>query len=150
MNFEVEAVVEIPFGSMYKYEIDKKHGTLTVDRPLPVPLPYNYGFVPHTLHDDGDPLDVCIIGKNPIFPLTHVKIIVLGAFLCDDNGFSDDKLVAHVVGEKFTEVEITNAKAEIEHYLATYKPGFTVKGSYGPEQAYQVLMKDVQAYQDGE
>ncbi len=57
-SFEVDAIVEIPYGSMYKYEVDKETGQLTIDRPLLSPLPYNYGYIPNTLHGDGDPLDV--------------------------------------------------------------------------------------------
>src|SRR5271166_4032705 len=99
-NFEIDGVVEIPFGSMFKYEVDKVTGLLTIDRPLPVALPYNYGYVPNTLHADGDPTDICIIDIYPIQSLTRVKLILLGAFICTDNGCSDDKLVAVVKGNE--------------------------------------------------
>ena len=85
-NFEVQAIVEIPHGSLYKYEVDKTSGSLVVDRPLPVPLPYNYGYIMGTVHDDMDPTDIAIIGDYPIYPLTKVRVNVLGAFKCTDNG----------------------------------------------------------------
>lgn len=146
MNFNVDAIVEIPHGSYYKYEIDKKTGQLVIDRPLPHPLPYNYGYVPNTLHEDGDPLDICIIGTHPIVSLTKVSVVILGAFKCIDNGESDDKLVAAVVGEHFSLLEQELAKGAIRHYLSTYKEGFEVKEWVGPEEAYQIVLKDVDAY----
>jgi inorganic pyrophosphatase len=145
-SFEVEAVVEISFGSMYKYEVDKKTGQLVIDRPLSSPLPYNYGYVPNTLHEDGDALDVCIIGENPIYPLTKLKVILMGAFKCIDNGESDDKLVAVIVGEGVTDKYMNYAKQTVTNYLSTYKSGFEVLGFVGPEEAYQIVMKDTEAY----
>src|SRR5271165_3241490 len=99
-NFEVEALIEIPMESLYKYEVNKDFGTLKVDRPLPRSIPYNYGYIPHTLHDDGDATDIFVIGyNNPIVALATVKVQLLGALLCNDNGVSDHKLIAQVVGE---------------------------------------------------
>lgn len=146
-NFEVDAVVEIPHGSMYKYEVDKKTGQLKVDRILPQPIPYNYGYIPHTLHSDGDPLDVCIIGSYPIHPLANVKLRLLGAFLCTDNGVSDDKLLAVVSGEEWSDEEIMIEK--VKYYLSTYKEGFVVDGRVDSETAYAILMKDLDAHFHG-
>lgn len=147
MNTQVDVIVEIPYGSVYKYEVDKKDlSKLTIDRPLPCPLPYNYGFISHTLHGDGDPLDACVIGRNPIFPLTKLKANILGAFICIDNGESDDKLVVSVVGEHHTEEFIDSSLKEIEHYLSTYKEGFEVKQYVGPEEARKIFIRDVAVY----
>ena len=146
MNFEVTVVVEIPHGSMYKYEIDKKTSQLVVDRPLDRPLPYNYGYVPQTLHEDGDPLDICIISKYPIFPLTKVRVVLLGAWLCQDNGCSDHKLVGQVVGEDYHRKE--ERISGVKNYLQTYKEGFTVDKWVDAPEAYEILMKDLQAYQN--
>lgn len=152
MSFEITAIVEIPHGSMYKYEVDKNSGNLVIDRPLSEPLPYNYGYVPNTLHGDGDPLDICIVGRNPIFPLTKVKVVLLGAFLCEDNGQSDDKLVGAVVNEIHSyhglEALLPIYKNQIERYLTTYKSGFIVKEWVDSEKAYEILMKDLDTYQN--
>lgn len=148
MSFETEAVVEIPFGSMYKYEVDKETGELTVDRPLPAALPYNYGFIPDTLYRDGDPLDVCIIGKHPIFPLTRVQIKVLGAFICDDNGDADDKLVAVVVGDNFSEIKLSVHLQEIRDYLSSYKDGFEVLNFVEATEAYDIFLDSEEMYAD--
>jgi inorganic pyrophosphatase len=143
-TFEVEAVVEIPHGSKFKYEI--KAEKLTVDRPLPVVLPYNYGYLPNTLHDDGDPTDICIIGDFPIFPGAYIKVSVLGAFKCIDNGESDDKLVSVVLGESHSDQDIERGKRKIKHYLSTYKEGFIVNEFVGPEKALKIVKKDEHAY----
>ena len=146
--FEIDAIVEIPHGSKYKYEVNKKTGKLFLDRPLPTPLPYNYGYVPGTLHGDGDPLDVCIIGLYPIQPLAEVKIQVLGALLCNDNGASDDKLIAMVVGDNIDDNLKSSCIEDVSNYLSSYKAGFVVQRFVGPEEALEIVMKDMDAYQN--
>jgi inorganic pyrophosphatase len=145
-NFEVAAIVEIPYGSRYKYEVDKKSGALMVDRLLKSPIPYNYGYVPGTLHGDGDPLDICILGQLPIHPMTKVKVKLVGALKCTDNGFSDDKLLGVVIGDDLT--LIGPCTIEVQDYLNSYKEGFVVESYIGPEEAYNILMKDVDSYQN--
>lgn len=155
-TFEVDAIVEIPQGAFYKYEVDKKTGQLVVDRPLSKVIPYNYGYVPHTLHGDGDPLDVCIVGGWPVVPLARVRVVLIGALVCDDNGESDDKLLSHIVGQEWGfcwdgDDEVASKEywiEEVKKYLSSYKEGFTVKSFVGAEEAYAILMKDLQAYQD--
>jgi inorganic pyrophosphatase len=144
MDYKVSAIIEIPIGSSYKYEVDKERGYLVLDRPLNAPIPYNYGYIPKTLHDDGDPLDVCVIGVNPITPLARVKVVLLGAFLCEDNGFSDHKLVGFVEGENldYTEFHIN----QVKEYLSCYKSGFVVKSFVGPEEAFKIFEGDKYAY----
>lgn len=148
MNFEIDGIVEIPAGSLYKYEVDKNSGSLTVDRPLKNPPPYNYGYILGTLHEgDGDPLDVCIVDTDPIYPMTKVKLTLLGAFVCDDNGESDDKLVAVIKGneDKYLGL-IEYHKKMISDYLSSYKKGFVVEKFVDLEEAQKILMKDVEAY----
>jgi|ERR1700688_268790 len=147
-QFEIDAIVEIPRESMYKYEVDKKTGILLVDRPLSRPVPFNYGYVPGTLHNDGDPLDIFLIGNYPIYPLAQVKAKILGALICNDNGSSDDKLIAEVVGDKYNYLD--SAKEVITNYLTTYKEGFIVDKFVDAEEAYRILMKDVEAYLNDE
>src|SRR5437868_11382710 len=98
-NFKVEAIVEIPKGSFYKYEIDKDDGNLVLDRPMNQSIPYNYGFIPETLCGDGDPLDVFIVSYHPIPPLTKVEVVIVGVLKCIDNGEEDDKIIAMIAGE---------------------------------------------------
>lgn len=150
MNFEIDGIIEIPSGSKFKYEVDKKTGTLVVDRPLMTELPYNYGYVPSTLHSDGDPLDVVVIDNDPIQPLTRVKLVLLGALICTDNGCSDDKLIAVVKGnEIYSQGMFLNSRVEtVWHYLDTYKEGFVVHEFVDAEAAHAILMKDVEAFLD--
>ena len=145
-SFNVKAVVEIPMGSLYKYEFDKKTKTLVIDRPLPSPLTYNYGYVPYTLHGDGDPTDICIIGDSPIYPLTNLSVLVIGAFKCIDNGCSDDKLVGVVLGDKMPEYKIKLGKNKIKHYLSVYKEGFFVKEFVYADEAYEILTNDLNRF----
>jgi inorganic pyrophosphatase len=89
-------VIEVPQGSKNKYELDKKTGLLRLDRVLysAVHYPANYGFVPRTHCDDGDPLDVLVLGQEPVHPLTIVEVRILGVMRMRDEKGLDDKLIA--------------------------------------------------------
>ena len=94
-------VIEVPMGSKNKYELDKQSGLLRLDRVLysAVHYPANYGFVPRTYCDDGDPLDVLVFGQEPVQPLTVVDVRAIGVMqMRDDNGV-DDKVLAVSVGD---------------------------------------------------
>ena len=90
------AVVEISKGSRKKYELDKQTGFIILDRILYTSTfyPANYGFIPHTLADDGDPLDVLIICNESIDPLVLVRCYPIGVIKMMDNGKSDEKIIA--------------------------------------------------------
>jgi inorganic pyrophosphatase len=90
------AIVEIPQGSKNKYELDKKTGLLKVDRVLfsAVHYPANYGFVPRTLELDGDPVDVLVLGQEPIVPLALVEARAIGGFEMRDEHGVDTKIIA--------------------------------------------------------
>lgn len=92
----VPVVVEIPKGSKNKYELDKATGLLRLDRVLysAVHYPANYGFVPRTHCDDGDPLDALVLGQEPVHPLTIVEARILGVMRMRDEKGIDDKLIA--------------------------------------------------------
>ncbi len=92
----VPAVIEIPRGSKLKYEIDKATGLLVLDRVLysSVHYPANYGFIPRTLADDGDPLDILVLMQEPVEPLTIVRARALGGLKMRDDKGEDDKIVA--------------------------------------------------------
>ena len=90
------AVVEISKGSKQKYEMDKKTGLLRLDRILytSTHYPANYGFIPHTLADDNDPLDVLILCSESLNPMSLVNCYPIGVIVMNDNGFVDEKIIA--------------------------------------------------------
>ena len=90
------AVIEVPKGSKNKYELDKETGLLRLDRVLfsAVHYPANYGFIPRTFCDDGDPLDVLVLGQEPLHPLTVVESRAIGVMRMRDEKGVDDKIVA--------------------------------------------------------
>jgi inorganic pyrophosphatase len=90
------AVVEIPLGSSNKYELDKASGLLKLDRVLysAVHYPANYGFIPQTLADDGDPLDVLILAAEPVYPMTLVTARPIGLMTMMDQDELDYKVIA--------------------------------------------------------
>jgi inorganic pyrophosphatase len=94
-------IVEIPKGSKNKYELDKRTGLLRLDRVLysAVHYPADYGFVPQSFCDDGDPLDVLVLGQEPVYPLTIVDARAVGVMRMRDEKGTDDKIVAVSVGD---------------------------------------------------
>lgn len=90
------AVIEIPRGSKNKYEVDKKTGMLILDRVLysAVYYPANYGFLPRTYCDDGDPLDVLALGQEPVHPLCVLRARAIGMITMYDEKGQDDKIIA--------------------------------------------------------
>lgn len=92
----VQAIIEIPEGSKAKYELDKESGLLKLDRVLysSFHYPSNYGFIPQTLGEDNDPLDIIVICQLPIQPLCIVEARVIGVMQMIDNGEPDDKIIA--------------------------------------------------------
>jgi inorganic pyrophosphatase len=90
------AIVEIPMGSSVKYELDKETGMLRVDRILysAVYYPANYGFIPQTLAEDDDPLDVLVLCQEPVAPLTLVAARAIGLMTMIDSGKRDHKILA--------------------------------------------------------
>jgi inorganic pyrophosphatase len=93
---EVWMVVEIPAGSLTKYEIDKRTGLVTVDRfqSMPVAYPANYGAVSSTYADDGDSLDALVYTREPLVPGAMIKVRIVGVLPMRDGGALDDKLIA--------------------------------------------------------
>ena len=93
---EFECVVEIPFGSSVKYELDKVSGLIRLDRMLfsAVYYPANYGFIPQTLAEDDDPLDVLVLCKEKVVPLTLIHARPIGLMTMVDEGAKDHKVIA--------------------------------------------------------
>ncbi|HWR36990.1 MAG TPA: inorganic diphosphatase [Clostridia bacterium] len=93
---EFITVIEIPFGSSVKYELDKKSGLIKLDRVLysAVYYPANYGFIPQTLAEDDDPLDVLVLCQEPVVPLTMIHARAVGLMTMIDAGKKDHKVIA--------------------------------------------------------
>jgi inorganic pyrophosphatase len=98
---EFTAVIEIPMGSSVKYELDKKTGLLRLDRILysAVYYPANYGFIPQTLAEDDDPLDVLVLSQEAVAPLTLVAARAIGLMTMLDSGKKDHKVLAVAVND---------------------------------------------------
>ena len=98
---EFTAVIEIPMGSSVKYELDKETGLLRLDRVLysAVYYPANYGFIPQTLAEDDDPLDVLVLCQEPVAPLTLVNGRAIGLMTMIDSGKKDHKILAVAVND---------------------------------------------------
>jgi inorganic pyrophosphatase len=133
----VEAIVEMPSYTRYKYEQSKKDGVLVLDRVLSTIVPYNYGFIPGTLCDDGDPLDIFVVSNEPIPSLARVKVEIIGGFKCTDNGFRDDKLIGILIGDKISGCY----SVEIAEYLTNYKKDFIVKKYLTVKEAGDTYVK---------
>jgi inorganic pyrophosphatase len=125
----VTAVIEIPQGSVNKYEYDKKLNVFRLDRNLfsPVHYPGDYGFVPKTLAEDGDPLDILILGDAPTFPGCVYDARPIGLFEMLDQGVRDEKILACATGNPrfsgihdFAQIQ-PHVLREIEHFFSIYK-----------------------------
>jgi inorganic pyrophosphatase len=94
---DINVIIEVPVGGQpIKYEMDKEAGTLVVDRFLYTPMTYpgNYGFVPHTLSDDGDPIDVLVCNTRPLIPGCLINVRPIGVLIMEDNSGQDEKIIA--------------------------------------------------------
>jgi inorganic pyrophosphatase len=126
---EINVVVEIPQGSRNKYEYDKKLNVFRLDRALhsPIYYPGDYGFVPQTLAEDDDPLDVLILVAQPTFPGCLVVVRPIGLLKMIDDGKPDDKVLAVPVGEPAYNGVHTSSQIfphtlrTIQHFFETYK-----------------------------
>jgi inorganic pyrophosphatase len=159
--YELNVVIEVPVGGEpVKYEFDKKSGALFVDRILHTPMRYpaNYGFVPHTLSPDGDPLDALVIARSPFIPGSVVRVRPIAVLRLEDEAGGDEKLITvpddktfpyyHDVGEKGDLPEIV--MQQIEHFFTHYKDLEKTKwvriGLWGDaEEARQVVLEAVEA-----
>ncbi|NOT37629.1 MAG: inorganic diphosphatase [Saprospiraceae bacterium] len=121
----VQSIIEIPQGSRVKYEIDKESGLIRMDRLLSSSFEYpiNYGFIPQTLGEDGDPLDILVLTHSPLVPLCLVNSRVLGIMKMKDRGINDDKIIA-VAAADVTKEHIQNIKDLPKHFFKELKNFF--------------------------
>ena len=158
--YDVNVIVEVPIGGEpIKYEMDKAAGTLVVDRFLYTPMRYpgNYGFVPHTLSEDGDPIDVLIANTRPIIPGALINVKPIGVLRMEDDGGGDEKIIA-VPSPKLTQryAKVENytdlpeiAWKQIEHFFLHYKdlePGKWVKllGWGNADEARRLIVEAIE------
>ena len=144
---DLSVIVEIPKGSRNKYEMDHATGTIQLDRTLSssTSYPCEYGFVPDTLSEDGDPLDVLVLTEEPTFPGCVIKARVVGAFCMSDENGRDTKVLC-VPSSDDRRANLTDLAdlpphvlAEISHFFTVYKdlePGKSTEIEGWQDRAY--------------
>jgi len=143
LPLEFRAVVEIPAGSSVKYELDKETGLIKLDRILysAVYYPANYGFIPQTLAEDDDPLDVLVLCQEPVVPLTLIHARVIGLMTMIDTGKRDHKIIS--VATQDPEFNSYKEAHEIpEHRLAMLRRFFL---DYKQLEGKTVEVDDIEA-----
>ena len=156
----VNAIIEIPKDSKIKYELDKETGLLRLDRFLysAVYYPGDYGFIPQTLWDDKDPVDIIILTNRPVYPLTLVKARIIGVLRMIDNDEKDDRIIA-VYDDDPRYKELQDIKdipvhivQELKHFFETYK---TLQGKeckileiLDKKHAMEDIKKAIKMYED--
>ena len=157
---EFVAVIEIQKGSKQKYQLDKKTGLLILDRILytSTHYPANYGFIPHTLADDGDPLDVLVLCSESLLPLSLVKVYPIGVITMNDNGSNDEKIIAI----PFTDPNYNcynnigdlpkHVFDEMQHFFSVYKQlegkNTAVNTVLGRDEAIKIIKKSLDNYKE--
>lgn len=153
------AVIEIPTGSKVKYELDKASGLLRVDRVLfsAVHYPANYGFVPRTYCDDGDPLDILVFCQEAIGGLTIMRAKVIGVMRMQDDKGEDDKLISvHADDPEYSDFgdlsdipphRMRELKRFFEDYKALENKRVLVREPEGRAQALEVLRGAIRLYE---
>jgi inorganic pyrophosphatase len=151
-------VVEIPKGSKCKYELDKETGFMKLDRILytSTHYPANYGFIPRTLADDGDPLDVLLLCSESLQSMTLVHCYPIGVITMSDNGENDEKIIAIPFGDptyntykSIFEIPF-HIYEEMQHFFKVYKQlegkETAINETLGPSAATKIIQKAIDAY----
>jgi inorganic pyrophosphatase len=162
---DVNVIIEVPVGGQpIKYEMDKEAGTLVVDRFLYTPMTYpgNYGFVPHTLSGDGDPIDVLVCNTRELVPGCVINVRPIGVLIMEDQAGQDEKVIAvpsaHLTKrydgvDNYTDLpEIT--LRQVEHFFEHYKdlePGKWVKmgGWHDAANARRMIVEAIERAKTG-
>ncbi len=158
---KVHAIIEIPYGSNIKYELDKESGAIFVDRVMYSAMyyPANYGFVPNTLAKDGDPADIMVLCDYPLLPGSVIKCRLIGVLVMEDESGMDEKLIAVPVSK--VDPTYDNIKTiddlpkhtldKIKNFFETYKilepnKWVKVKEYKGKEEAEKILQEAIENY----
>ena len=157
----VKAIIEVPYGSNVKYELDKDSGAIEVDRVMYSAMfyPANYGFVANTLSDDGDPADILVISEYPLYPGCYIKSRLIGVLMMEDESGIDEKLIADPadkIDPTYSAIRDIDDLPEhtlnkIKNFFETYKmlePNKLVKvtGFNGKKEAQEILSKAIENY----
>lgn len=157
---EINVIVEINKGSKNKYEINKETGLIALDRALHTAqdYPFDYGFVPQTLWDDDDALDVVLLTTYPLFPGIMVKARPVGIMHMVDGGDSDDKVIAVPAKDpRWDEVQSLDdinkhTLKEMQHFFETYKmiqgTEITISGFGDKKVAEDAVMRSIKLYNE--
>lgn len=157
---EMNVIIEIPRGSKNKYEIDKKTGLIALDRAAHTAqdFPFDYGFVPKTLWDDDDALDVIVLATFPLYPGILVRVRPVGIMNMIDDGDADDKIIAVPISDpRWDEVRDLDdinkhTLKEMEHFYTTYKKlqnkVVEVTGFKGKEEAAEAFDRSLKLYKE--
>lgn len=152
------AVIEIPKGGKNKYEMDKDTGLLRLDRVLytATHYPANYGFIPRTYADDGDPLDVLVLCQEPITPMTLVQCYPIGVITMIDDNSCDEKIIAVPFQDpslsSYTDIEQLPMHTfnEIQHFFTVYKSlegkSTVIRNIEGNDRALEVIRHCIDEY----
>ncbi len=155
----INTIIEIPKGSKNKYELDKETGLIMLDRAMHTAqdYPFDYGFMPQSHWDDGDPLDVVVLTTYPLAPGVLVKVRPVAIINMIDDGESDAKIVGVPVGdprwEHVTDLSDVNKHTmrEIEHFFLTYKTlqhkEVSIESIEGKDQAQLAISRSQDLYQ---
>ncbi len=156
----VNVIIECPKGTKNKYEIDKETGLIKLDRAMKTSqdYPFDYGFVPQTLWDDGDALDVVLLTTYPLAPGILVEARPVGIMTMIDGGDSDDKMIAVPASDPRFDAVLTLKDVnpytlkEMRHFFETYKTidnkVVEVKGFHEKEQAHEAIMRSRSLYNE--
>jgi len=154
----VNAIIEIPKGSQAKYELDKESGLLKLDRVLfsSVFYPANYGFIPRTLSDDGDPLDILVMCSVDVDPLCIIEAKVIGVMEMVDNMEKDEKIIA--VAKNDISVNHMDdlhdlpphTTVQLQRFFEDYKKlehkNVVVEKIVGKEEAFKIVNESIERY----
>ena len=155
---QVTAIIEIPSGSRNKYELDKDTGHFKLDRVLysAVHYPGDYGFIPRTLHEDGDPLDVLVKINEPTFPGCQINARPIGVLMMLDKGEPDDKILAVPADDPYYSdvFDIADLSPhylkEVEHFFQIYKDlegkRMEIMGWRKGDAAMQIVLDSIERY----
>ena len=154
------AIIEIPKGSKCKYELDKSTGLLKLDRILytSTHYPANYGFIPRTYADDGDPLDVLVLCSEAIYPMTMMRVYPIGVMRMLDGGKMDDKIIAVPVSDPtYAGIDSIDSLPahifdEMMHFFSVYKQlenkETAVKSLFGRKKAEEIIAEALEFYKE--
>jgi inorganic pyrophosphatase len=155
----VNAIIEIPKGSQAKYELDKKSGLIKLDRVLfsSVHYPANYGFIPRTLSDDNDPLDILVLSSIEVDPLCLIEAKVIGLMRMVDDDEKDDKIIA--IAKNDVSLNYINnldqlpphTTTQLQRFFEDYKKlehkHVIVEKIYGKDEALKIIKESIKLYE---